>query len=744
MNIRNNFTASLHTHVKSIFDAQIGAEALCSRIKELGGKGCAITDHGVVSSIEDYREVFKKHDLKLIPGVEMYVDGGVLGRKHLILLAKNDNGWAGVGKIVTKANETMQGTFPVIPEDVLLDMAKSYKGDIIATSACMYGVINAVYLSNKAVQKSIDKIEKQQEKYLSPSSPDVKIAEEKISVQQELLDKAIIIRDETKKCAEQKFTQREKTVAKLEKAGDESAAAARKELEDDKILAQKAKEDLAARKQDAETAKKQLSEATKALKKLSESIDKYMELEAEKDALKASLKSEETLDFEAEELVKRYLEVFGDDFYIELQNHGIKDEAWAAYKNSGNGVYLEFADGTAYFDDGSKYYFKAGSNYHRRYHAVCDVIHQLFVNTELKDLLEKQKAVYAAEGKADNGILLNFCDSYYYYYVANGNNYPEDRDMDATLEEELKAAFRSGEFTKLTSFFGESMGKSQFDGAIAAAKKEKKASKKAANFIKDCKDGKYFVSYEWPEKLKGFIKKPEYLDTFEPTPEFEEIVKKIKFRADRILERMDMGLTGADAIGKDALNILLLGKPGTGKTALAYALSAATGMPVCSTPWNKHSEEGEVEGKSRIVDGKPQFVETDALLFHQFGGIDINEEINLADPSVTMGCLGQKLEFPFIVKKNGFETVVRHPLNVIIGTMNVGTNGSNPLNQALANRFNTPYILDDPTRETFINILEKTSKKSREVCTWVYEAYEATVDYLKSPDVNEDDICQKP
>ena len=260
------------------------------------------------------------------------------------------------------------------------------------------------------------------------------------------------------------------------------------------------------------------------------------------------------------------------------------------------------------------------------------------------------------------------------------------------------------------------------------------------SFLKDCKDGKYRVAYEWPEKLKSYIKDPKYLDTFETTPEFEEIVKKIKFRADKIHERMDMGLTGADAIGKDALNILLLGKPGTGKTALAYALSAATGMPVCTTAWNKHSEEGEVEGKSRIVDGKPSFVETDGLLFHQYGGIDINEEINLADPSVTMGCLGQKLEFPFIVKKNGYETVVRHPLNVIIGTMNVGTNGSNPLNQALANRFNTPYILDDPTKATFINILMKASKKSKEVCEWVYGAYEATVDYLKSPDVNEDDI----
>ncbi|MCR5670687.1 MAG: AAA family ATPase [Butyrivibrio sp.] len=417
-------------------------------------------------------------------------------------------------------------------------------------------------------------------------------------------------------------------------------------------------------------------------------------------------------------------------------------KTWAAYKNSGDGIYLEFADGTAYFDDGSNYYYKAGSNYHRRYHAVADVIRQLLSNTELKDLLDKQKSIYAAEGKCDAGVLLHFCDSYYYYYASHGNDYPVDRTLDSTMDEEIKAAFRSGEFTKLTSLFGESMGRSSYDGAIATAKKAKKAAKKAADFIKECRDGKFIVSYEWPEQLKGFIKKPDYLDTFEPTPEFEEIVKKIKFRADKILERMDMGLTGADAIGKDALNILLLGKPGTGKTALAYALSAATGMPVCTTAWNKHSEEGEVEGKSRIVDGKPQFVETDSLLFHQFGGIDINEEINLADPSVTMGCLGQKLEYPFIVKKNGYETVVRHPLNVIIGTMNVGTNGSNPLNQALANRFSTPYILDDPTRETFINILEKTSKKSREVCTWVYDAYEATVDYLKSPDVNEDDICQ--
>ena len=417
-------------------------------------------------------------------------------------------------------------------------------------------------------------------------------------------------------------------------------------------------------------------------------------------------------------------------------------KTWSAYSNSAGHIYMEMSDGTRYYDNGSDCYVKEGSNFHHRYEFVPEVIRQMGTNEELKKLLKNQIDVYKAEGKCDTGTLFKFCDSFYYFNYNNGGNYPTERVFDSSLEEEVKAAFRSGEFTKLTTLFGaDILGKSEFDGS-AAVKKTRKAAKKSSDFIKDCKDGKYIVAYEWPEQVKSFIKKPEYLDSFEPTPEFEEIVKKIKFRADKILERMDMGLTGADAIGKDALNILLLGKPGTGKTALAYALSAATGMPVCTTAWNKHSEEGEVEGKSRIVDGHPEFVETDALLFHQFGGIDINEEINLADPSVTMGCLGQKLEFPFIVKKNGFETVVRHPLNVIIGTMNVGTNGSNPLNQALANRFSTPYILDDPTRETFISILEKTSKKSKEVCTWVYDAYEKTVDYLKSPDVNEDDICQ--
>lgn len=357
-------------------------------------------------------------------------------------------------------------------------------------------------------------------------------------------------------------------------------------------------------------------------------------------------------------------------------------------------------------------------------------------NNELKNLFSDICHDYEMTGLVDKTDVFKFCDSFYYGYAKNA----EVTEGNVT-EAEAQAAFRGNDWQI------ENFGMPKFFGEPKAVKPEKKAKKtkkseKGADFLQKCKEGAFRVAYEWPEELKEFVVPVSFLDKYEATVEFEEIVRKIKFHTDKILERMDMGLTGADAIGEDVLNILLVGKPGTGKTVLINAVGAATGIPVGVTVGNKHTDEDEYEGKTKIVDGKPTFVETTSLLFQRLGGIDDNEEINLPDPSVTMGGLGQKLVYPYIVKRNGYETVVRHPLNIIFGTMNVGTNGSNPLNQALANRFSNTFILDDPTKETFINILVKASKKSRAACEWVYKAYEQTVAYLKSPEVNEEEICQ--
>ena len=324
MNIDNRFTASLHTHVRSIFDAQIDAKVLCEKIKELGGKGCAITDHGVLTSIEDYRRVFEAEELKMIPGVELYVDGGILGRLHLILLAKNFLGYKGICKIVTSSNRTMQGDFPVISQETLFEIVKDYRGNIFALSACMQGVICATFLLNNAVDKKIEKLRKKQEKYLSPNDPKVKATAEKVDECRQKVALLTEKRDVAKLWADKKYTQREKALKQL--FGDELKAA-EQSLEKDKQISQKAKEALPQKKEELKLAQKELSAAQKEMKTLSESLEMFGAIEEEIGQVKKELKNEETLYETAIDTALKYQEAFGKGrFLAEVQYHGIPEE----------------------------------------------------------------------------------------------------------------------------------------------------------------------------------------------------------------------------------------------------------------------------------------------------------------------------------------------------------------------------------------------------------------------------------
>ncbi len=318
-----SFVASLHTHVRSIFDAYIDAQRLCDKIKELGGKGCAVTDHGVLTSIEDYRRTFAANGLKFVPGVEVYVDGGLLGRLHLVLLATNDRGYKGISKIVTKSNSNVHGGFyPMVTKESLKEVLNEYKGDIIALSACMQGVISAIYLLNGKVEREIEKIHNKQAKYLDPSSPEYVLSGEAVKEATEELEKAIRFRDEVKELAERKFAQREKAVAKSGTPEDKL------KLEADKVDTRRAQEELPKAKAAVNEAKKALSKANKNAKAVEESVEKYLSYEEEIIALQKELKTDDELSRLAEEELAWYLDVFGkDNFYAEIQYHRIEEEA---------------------------------------------------------------------------------------------------------------------------------------------------------------------------------------------------------------------------------------------------------------------------------------------------------------------------------------------------------------------------------------------------------------------------------
>lgn len=316
----------LHCHVRSDKDAFMFADKLADRLKEMGMPGIAITDHGVVTSIEDYRHVLQGAGLKVIPGCELYIDGGkILGRQHGIILAIDDAGWHGIMKIVTDSNRTLQGGYPVISSERLKEFGRKYQGHIIFMTACMQGVIASIYLSNNKVAKLVAKAEKKQAKYLSPDSDKYKTALKSVNDldgQIELLRKQ---RDEAKRYAEMKFATREKKTSKLTGQEFDDAMAL---IEKDKEIAVKAQKALPGIKNRLSEAQKQRTKANAVLSPLNTSVKKYQQAQEEIDSLKAETETDAELEKRAEKELMSYVDAFGiENTYAEIQYHGLEDEA---------------------------------------------------------------------------------------------------------------------------------------------------------------------------------------------------------------------------------------------------------------------------------------------------------------------------------------------------------------------------------------------------------------------------------
>lgn len=434
---------------------------------------------------------------------------------------------------------------------------------------------------------------------------------------------------------------------------------------------------------------------------------------------------------------------------------------------------VEALDGSIYGEmshDGKLYRFKATHDCvfyekdapHGFYKLVPVILYHLTegkVSKELKDAFNEVLESYKATGVADTKSLLLFCDSFYYDVAKNY------KDMYKVYENELiietvQHSYKSGAFRPIDLVKAcDPRPFKAFTETAETKKTEKKANKTDA--FKEVKNGKYIIPYSWSEKQQLKIPPLSSLDDYIPNKQFWSILHKIHYRLNKVLLRMDGGMEGIEAIAKDYINLFLLGKPGTGKTKTLYALAAALGLPIYTVAMTKNTEEDTFEGMNKVIDGKLTFVETDALDAIANGGIVVFEEINLADPAVIMGAVGQTIEYPFVLMKNGYEAVHRHPLLVVCGTMNIGTYGSKSINQALSSRFKQAYILNDNKEEDFINILRRQiastsvsvdeSTFSSEIyeprelddkyIKWVYRAYDRIITYLKSPSVNAEDIA---
>lgn len=252
-----------------------------------------------------------------------------------------------------------------------------------------------------------------------------------------------------------------------------------------------------------------------------------------------------------------------------------------------------------------------------------------------------------------------------------------------------------------------------------------------SDFFAKSKDGEFILPYEWNADQQSRIRPLSSLEDYIPNETYQKMAKVAYTRLSRVIDREHMGKTGLDAIKGDYINIILGGRPGTGKTTTADALSATLGLPIYTAKVTRNTEEDTFEGMTK-ADSEGKFVvhDTAFLKAYEHGGIVVLEEFNLADPGVMQGAIGQAVEYPFILNKDGYMEIRRHPMCIIIATMNTGTQGAREPNQALTSRFPITLTMNDPSESEFISILEKHGHK-RMLCKKVYKAYTAILKYIK-------------
>ena len=153
--MRADSFVNLHVHTEySLLDGACRIKRLVEKVKALGQKAVAITDHGNMHGAIEFYNTAKKAGIKPIIGCEVYV--APRGHKdkeprldaspyHLILLCRNNEGYRNLVKLVSLA--CLDGFYNKPRVDT--ELLRKYSEGLICLSACLAGEIPRLLLNNQ-------------------------------------------------------------------------------------------------------------------------------------------------------------------------------------------------------------------------------------------------------------------------------------------------------------------------------------------------------------------------------------------------------------------------------------------------------------------------------------------------------------------------------------------------------------------------------------------------------------------
>lgn len=325
----------LHNHTESsIRDSAMTTKQLFERAKALNAPAVALTDHGILTGIIDFMKMGAEYGIKPIPGIEAYYvpDGADIStqtkRQHLILMAKDLQGYHAICQANYLSYSNIVKDQPCMDMRILREVfgpGSDAHGHVIATSACINGVLASVLLEDEHLKQSVERLERQRDKYhpIDEEVGDAVYQEESLVKE---LEQLIARREEL--TAESKinllgYRRRLKTL----KPEDEDYESAKAELDDATERKRKAAEELEKVKRAITAKRKEKSDYSKSIAPLKQSAERWASVNDKIEAILAAGLGAEALYNKAKEICLDFVDVFGiGNFYIELQYHHISDE----------------------------------------------------------------------------------------------------------------------------------------------------------------------------------------------------------------------------------------------------------------------------------------------------------------------------------------------------------------------------------------------------------------------------------
>lgn len=319
----------------------------------------------LIPYIEKYGDIFVEvvnNTVQFVPGIEMYATDGPndnKARHHIILYGTDWEGMKVLFKLCNLAEKNQYKNAPQVTFETLerfIGPGTKGHGKVIVTSACAGGHLCRILLRPQKIKDKISSLNQQLSNYNGVDEKTLKLVEEQVFDRKEKLNELKKTRTLLKSLAKKDFDIKiNKKNVKKENLQEKLINVDKKRITDDKKALQKQqiKEQIAKVEKEIEDLISEKKYADAKLNELPQIENSINEYKSAIDAAKISLKSLEkeirpvikikekidTLNEQLNELTDvyelakatalHYENICGKgNYFIELQNHGIKDELY--------------------------------------------------------------------------------------------------------------------------------------------------------------------------------------------------------------------------------------------------------------------------------------------------------------------------------------------------------------------------------------------------------------------------------